>query len=143
MVSASANDPENNLQPEQLVSENGKLDVTLTVDLVSSLDGNRLAPGYNGKPMGPTLRVKPGDTLTVTLTNNLDPSSDYDKELLNYVQDPNSDENNATVVSSDYSICTLSDAFFIALIHICFFQTVSSTKIVFINFITDLQSFNS
>mmetsp|Transcript_24682 Transcript_24682/g.38025 ORF Transcript_24682/g.38025 Transcript_24682/m.38025 type:complete len:605 (-) Transcript_24682:603-2417(-) len=97
-VTTKAISPENNYQPEQLVSQDGKLDVTLNVDLVSSLDGKRLAPGYNGNPIGPTLRVKPGDTLTVTLNNNLDPSPAYDRELMEYVQNPNSDESNVTII---------------------------------------------
>jgi len=87
-------------QPEQFISENGKLDVTLEVDLVTSLDGTRVAPGYNGNAVGPTIRVKPGDLVTITLKNNLEPSSDTEKELFNYVYNPASeamDELNVTI----------------------------------------------
>ena len=44
MLAKSANAIENNnFQPQELVSKNGKLDVTLTVDLVSSLNGKQLS----------------------------------------------------------------------------------------------------
>ena len=81
-------------QPNEIVSKNGALKVTLTVDLVLSLDGSRLAAGYNGGPIGPTLRVKPGDTLTVTLINNLAPGSDLDRELYDYTHDPQAQKAN-------------------------------------------------
>jgi len=87
-----------NQQPIELVSKNGMLDVTLTVDMVLSLNDTRLAPGYNGRSVGPTIRVKPGDTLSVTLVNNLVPSSSLDKELYDYVRNPDSDEINATII---------------------------------------------
>eukprot|EP00814_Leptocylindrus_danicus_P002642 CAMPEP_0116035790 /NCGR_PEP_ID=MMETSP0321-20121206/20639_1 /TAXON_ID=163516 /ORGANISM="Leptocylindrus danicus var. danicus, Strain B650" /LENGTH=105 /DNA_ID=CAMNT_0003512813 /DNA_START=21 /DNA_END=335 /DNA_ORIENTATION=- len=80
-----------NYQPESLSSENKVLNVTLTIDLVTSLNGTRVAPGYNGGPIGPTLRVKPGDLLTVTLVNNLGPGSDLDTELYEYIQDSSAD----------------------------------------------------
>lgn len=48
--------------------------------------------------MGPTLRLKPGDLLTVTLNNRLDPSPALDKELNAYVMDPTSDDGNVTVI---------------------------------------------
>jgi hypothetical protein len=78
-------------QPPEHVSQNGLLEVTLTVDFVTSLDGARVAPGYNGLPVGPTLRVKPGDTLRVTLVNNLPSVSAIDRELWDYVYNPESD----------------------------------------------------
>jgi FtsP/CotA-like multicopper oxidase with cupredoxin domain len=81
------------------------LEVTLNVDLVDSLEGiqwsttgYRTAPGYNGLGIGPTLRVKPGDKLTVTLNNNLPPSPVLDRELHEYVQNPASDDINATII---------------------------------------------
>lgn len=82
--------------PDELISENGLLDITLTVDLVTSLNGTRIAPGYNGKSVGPTLRVKPGDTLRVTLINNLDVTSidqapEVSHSLFDYVYDDQSD----------------------------------------------------
>ena len=81
-------------QPEEVVSENSQLDVTLNVGLVYSLPGIpwsetgfRIAPGFNDGAIGPTLRVKPGDTVTVTLNNNLAPSPELDRELNAYVMD--------------------------------------------------------
>ena len=92
-------------QPAELVSQDGKLEVTLDVDLIDSLEGIpwsntgfRTGPGYNGQPIGPTLRVKRGDTLTVTLNNNLDPSPARELELDAYVKDPTSDDVNVTVI---------------------------------------------
>jgi FtsP/CotA-like multicopper oxidase with cupredoxin domain len=86
-------------------SKNGRLDVTLSVDLVDSLHGiewssnrKRTAPGYNGAAIGPTLRVRPGDTLTITLQNNLAPSPALDHELHAYVMDPRSDDANVTAI---------------------------------------------
>jgi FtsP/CotA-like multicopper oxidase with cupredoxin domain len=97
--------PPSNTQPKEFVSENGQLDVTLNVDLVYSLagipwstTGFRTAPGFNDGAIGPTLRVKPGDNVTVTLNNNLDPSPELDRELNAYVMDPaNKDSNDANV----------------------------------------------
>mgnify|MGYP005843194943 CR=1 FL=1 len=80
-----------NFQPEQLKSENGALDVTLTVTMEYSLNGTRYSAHYNGGPIGPTLRVKPGDTLTVTLVNDLPTSPARDLQLLAYVQDPSNE----------------------------------------------------
>ena len=60
----------------------------------------RIAPAFNGAPMGPTLRVKPGDTLKVTLNNLLDPPSAHDLELRDYVYDPTSDPLNLTIISN-------------------------------------------
>jgi FtsP/CotA-like multicopper oxidase with cupredoxin domain len=93
------------IKPVELVSSNGGLHVTLDVDMVESLEGiewsetgYRTGPGYNGAAVGPTLRVKPGDKLTVTLNNNLDPSPAHDKELYSYVMDRTSDDANVTIV---------------------------------------------
>ena len=95
------------IQPKELISENGLLEVTLDVGLIESLHGipwsdtkTRIAPAFNGAPMGPTLRVKPGDTLKVTLNNQLDPPSALDLELRDYVYDPTSDPLNLTIISN-------------------------------------------
>ena len=78
-----------NFQPMEYVSnENGLLEVTLNVDLLESLNSTRIAPAYNGATVGPTLRVKPGNTVSVTLVNNLPPPTDLDQELYNYILDP-------------------------------------------------------
>eukprot|EP00565_Helicotheca_tamesis_P000583 CAMPEP_0185727482 /NCGR_PEP_ID=MMETSP1171-20130828/3159_1 /TAXON_ID=374046 /ORGANISM="Helicotheca tamensis, Strain CCMP826" /LENGTH=593 /DNA_ID=CAMNT_0028396061 /DNA_START=68 /DNA_END=1849 /DNA_ORIENTATION=+ len=81
-------------QPNELKSKNGKLEVTLEVGMLKSLDGfpygpgYRYAPAYNGETIGPTLRVKPGDTLIVHLINNLDPVSEQDHANYEYLLDP-------------------------------------------------------
>ena len=56
--------------------------------MVTTAALNRTAPGYNGSPVGPTLRASPGDTVRITLINNLDPSSDADVALSNFVLAP-------------------------------------------------------
>jgi FtsP/CotA-like multicopper oxidase with cupredoxin domain len=57
----------------ELASTNGKLDVTLTAaeSQVPYAGTTRWAMTYNGAATGPTLRVHPGDTVTVNLVNNL------------------------------------------------------------------------
>lgn len=61
------------IEPEELVSANGRLAVTLTAEAQSVPygSGTRFANTYNGSVPGPTLRVRPGDELTVTLRNRL------------------------------------------------------------------------
>lgn len=59
--------------PQELRSEAGRLDVTLNVEYENVTIGRnevRLRT-YNGEPVGPTLRVKAGDTLNITLNNRL------------------------------------------------------------------------
>ena len=80
------------VQPDEIYSKDGLLDTTLTVDYLVSLNGTRYAPAYNGKSVGPTFRVKPGDTIRITLVNNLSPESDIGRELYQYVLDPNPDD---------------------------------------------------
>jgi FtsP/CotA-like multicopper oxidase with cupredoxin domain len=75
--------------------------VTLDVDYIQSLNGARIGPGYNGAPIGPTLRVKQGDTLSVTLNNNLNPATPLERELHDYVMDPDNavtNDANVTVI---------------------------------------------
>ena len=60
-------------QPQELVSANGRLDVEL-VAAPSNIPfgaGKRFAYTYNGTTPGPTLRVRPGDVLSITLVNRL------------------------------------------------------------------------
>jgi FtsP/CotA-like multicopper oxidase with cupredoxin domain len=90
-----------NYQPTELVSSGGMLEVTLDVGLLESLNGTRIAPAYNGETVGPTLRLKPGDTFKVILKNSLDPGSALDRELSEYVMDP---QNN---VDSDANVTTI------------------------------------
>ena len=61
-------------QPEVLSSRDGRLAVTLTAQAGAVPYGSatRYAYTYNGSTPGPTLRVRPGDQLVVTLVNELD-----------------------------------------------------------------------
>jgi FtsP/CotA-like multicopper oxidase with cupredoxin domain len=61
-------------QPTVLSSTNGRLEVPLKAEAgtVPYGDGTRFAYTYNGSSPGPTLRVRPGDTLVITLENHLD-----------------------------------------------------------------------
>ena len=61
-------------EPDVLTSTNGRLEVTLKAEAgtVPHGDGTRFAYTYNGTSPGPTLRVRPGDTLVIKLENNLD-----------------------------------------------------------------------
>ena len=79
-------------QPPILESADGVLDVTLAVEPdCSSLGDTRISACYNGQPMGPTIKVKPGDVLTITLDNNLAPSSEEEKAMMTTVKDPKAD----------------------------------------------------
>ncbi len=60
--------------PAVLTSSSGRLDLALTAGALSLPwgTGSRYALGYNGSVPGPTLRVRPGDIMTVRLVNQLD-----------------------------------------------------------------------
>jgi FtsP/CotA-like multicopper oxidase with cupredoxin domain len=77
-----------NYQATELVSSGGMLEVTLDVGLLESLNGTRIAPAYNDGTVGPTIRLKPGDSFKVILKNSLDPGSALDRELSEFVMDP-------------------------------------------------------
>ncbi|MDC5697913.1 multicopper oxidase family protein [Intrasporangium calvum] len=72
----SAIDPEAGgllAQPAVLTSTGGRLEVELVAGRGVTLAGRETqALGYNGSSPGPTLHVRPGDTLRVRLTNRLD-----------------------------------------------------------------------
>ncbi len=61
-------------EPDVLASENGRLEVHLraAAATVPYGDATRWALTYNGSTPGPTLRVRPGDELTIVLQNDLD-----------------------------------------------------------------------
>ena len=73
-TAGSSGSPPDFTQPDELTSSNGRLDVTLVAAAatVPYAGGSRWALTYNGTTPGPTLRVRPGDVLTVTLDNRLD-----------------------------------------------------------------------
>jgi FtsP/CotA-like multicopper oxidase with cupredoxin domain len=60
-------------QPHELASAGGRLDVELVAapSNVPFGDRKRFAYTYNGTTPGPTLRIRPGDVLTITLINRL------------------------------------------------------------------------
>ncbi|MEO8850440.1 MAG: multicopper oxidase family protein [Allobranchiibius sp.] len=59
-------------EPQSLTSSSGVLSVTLRAAPGATLMGGQTrALGYNGSSPGPTLRVRPGDVLRVTLQNDL------------------------------------------------------------------------
>jgi len=87
-----------NYQPATISSEGGRLEVTLNVDMLESLNGTRVGTAYNGEAVGPTLRAKPGDTVSVTLNNLLPPGSDLDRELFAYINDEAADDVNVTII---------------------------------------------
>ena len=64
-------------QPHELASAGGRLDVELVAApaKVPFGSGERFAYTYNGTTPGPTLRVRPGDVLTITLENRLGEST--------------------------------------------------------------------
>jgi len=61
--------PVTNFQAEKIASVDGLFEVKLSVDLLGSFEGSRVAKAYNNATVGPTLRVKPGDKVSVTLEN--------------------------------------------------------------------------
>ena len=90
MVAAKADT--NNGQPVEYRSKDGLLEVTLTVDLLTTPQLNRTAPAYNGSPVGPTLRAKPGDTVRIKLINKLPASSAENLEMSKFALTPFTDE---------------------------------------------------
>ena len=64
-------------QPEVLESAGGRLAVTLVAapSQVAFGSGKRFAYTYNGTTPGPTLRVRPGDALSITVVNRLGEST--------------------------------------------------------------------
>jgi len=73
--------------PQEFKSSNGRLDVNLDVVFTDPAKTKIAGCGvtlrsYNGKLVGPTLRVKPGDTLNITLNNQLDPTGKADPETV-------------------------------------------------------------
>lgn len=88
-------------QPDMIYSVDGTLEATLDLDYLVSLEGRRISPAYNKEPVGPTLRVKPGDKVSVTLVNSLPPGTDLDHALYDYTHDETNEmtnEANMTVI---------------------------------------------
>ena len=81
------------LQPEELSSRDGVLDVEFEAapSMVPWRDSQRWALTYNGTTPGPTLRVRPGDRLRVTLRNRLDSPTNLHVHGLHVSPSANSD----------------------------------------------------
>lgn len=79
--------------PIELRSSNGVLDVELTASATKLPwgDGERFALAYNGSVPGPTLRVRPGDTLRVKLNNDLGQTTNLHTHGLHVSPEGNSD----------------------------------------------------
>jgi FtsP/CotA-like multicopper oxidase with cupredoxin domain len=92
-----------NYQPVELVSSGGMLEVTLDVGLLESLNGTRISPAYNGATVGPTIRLKPGDSFKVILNSNMAPSTDLDRELNEYAMDTQNNIDSYANVTTIYN----------------------------------------
>jgi len=67
------------IEPKSVYSTNGILNITLAMErtTISSLSYTVTTRTYNGSIPGPTLRLKPGDKLIVTLLNTLPDQGSY------------------------------------------------------------------
>ena len=66
-------------EPPVLRSTDGRLDVALTAQRSPTMIGGRevISMTYNGQAPGPTLRLRPGETLGVAITNQLDQPTNF------------------------------------------------------------------
>lgn len=63
-------------EPTELQSRHGRLSLSLAFDSVTDASGNqRFCYTYDGRSEAPTLRVHPGDTVTIQLKNDLPAST--------------------------------------------------------------------
>ena len=88
-------------EPETLFSTNGQLDVSLTAGAATyegAIDG---ALAYNDAPIGPTLRVRPGDRINLTLRNGLDAPTNLHTHGLNVSPAGRGDDVFATIAAGD------------------------------------------
>jgi FtsP/CotA-like multicopper oxidase with cupredoxin domain len=89
-------------QPEMITSRDGTLDVTLTAAAGARLAGrDTSAWGYNGACPGPTLRVRPGDTLRVRLVNHIDQPTNLHTHGLHVSPNGNGDNPFVTIEKGD------------------------------------------
>ena len=88
-------------EPDVLSSVNGRLDVTLVASMAThegAIDG---ALAYNAGPVGPTLRVRPGDRVNLTLRNALNAPTNLHTHGLNVSPAGMGDDVFATVAPGD------------------------------------------
>lgn len=80
-------------EPETLTSSDGLLEVTLRAEPgpISTSTGTRYGYSYNGNSPGPTLRIRPGDRLTVTVENDLEEPTNLHTHGLHVSPSGNSD----------------------------------------------------
>ncbi len=89
-------------QPEMIASRDGTLDVTLTAAAGVRLAGrDTSAWGYNGTSPGPTLRLRPGDTLRVRLVNHIDQPTNLHTHGLHVSPNGNGDNPFVTIEKGD------------------------------------------
>jgi FtsP/CotA-like multicopper oxidase with cupredoxin domain len=100
-------------QPEVMKSLDGILEFALTATAGSRLAGrDTSAWGYNGTSPGPTMRVRPGDTLRVRLTNRIDQPTNLHTHGLHVSPDGHGDNPFVTIEagdSFDYAIAIAAD----------------------------------
>ena len=77
-------------EPEEIRSRNGVLTAELVATYARNFIGNDpvYLRTYNGNLVGPTLRARPGDTLRLTVRNNL-PTQAWQKDAMNTLHDFN------------------------------------------------------
>ena len=88
-------------EPEVLFSANGQLDVSLVASPATyrgAIDG---ALAYNDAPIGPTLRVRPGDRINLTLRNGLEAPTNLHTHGLNVSPAGKGDDVFATIAAGD------------------------------------------
>src|SRR5215203_3492543 len=80
-------------EPPILRSADGRLDVTLEAQFGPAVMGGRAVTTYtyNGHAPGPTMRLQPGDSLGVTLTNQMDQPTNLHTHGLHVSPSGNSD----------------------------------------------------
>ncbi len=78
-------------EPDVVAAANGVVRATLTVKYGDNMIGGCPVHlrSYNGKLVGPTLRARPGDTLRITLVNDLPPDDADMHHVMNTIGDLN------------------------------------------------------
>ena len=79
------------IEPDVIAAANGVVRATLTVKYGDNMIGDCPVHlrSYNGKLVGPTLRARPGDTLRITLVNDLPPDDVGMHHVMNTIGDLN------------------------------------------------------
>lgn len=88
-------------EPEVLFSVNGQLDLSLTAGPATYQGASEGALAYNDAPIGPTLRVRPGDRINLTLRNGLDAPTNLHTHGLNVSPTGQGDDVFATIAAGD------------------------------------------